>query len=407
MAEIIINTQKELDAVKIDFDGIIKIFGVRIIVSLKYKYRVVARENSSVVAWENSSVVAWGNSSVEARENSSVEARENSSVEAWENSSVEAWENSSVEARENSSVEARENSSVEARENSSVEARENSSVVARENSSVEARGNSSVVARENSSVVARENSSVEARENSSVEAWENSSVVAWGNSSVVARENSSVEARENSSVEARGNVCVRIFSEIKTLSLFGFSVLFQPFDLKFKFKKEKTCLIRKFKTQKYLDREGIKPEKGFVVLYKKVSKDFYTQENSVNQTLWNIGSTVTHPDWRPTIKECGEGKFHACSRPYFCDEFRDNTGERYIAVKIKVSDLYEWKTPSYPHKIAFREGTVLYECNKYGKKIQPHILIRGAGGQQREQDSVDTMASKLSTRTCRRSKEAT
>jgi hypothetical protein len=241
MQEVIIHTQEELNAVKIDFDGIIKILGVGVHVSLEYKYRVEAWENSSVVAWENSSVVAWGNSS----------------VEAWGNSSVEAW----------------------------------------------------------------------------------------------------------------GNVCVRISSQIKALSLFGFSVLFTPFDLKFKFKKEKTCLIQKFIPQKYLDREGINQKRGFVILYKKVSKDFYTQENSVNQTLWEIGSTVTHPDWRPEAAECGKGKFHACSRPYFCDEFRNNIGDRYVAIKIKVVDLHEWEKPSYPHKIAFREGIVLYECDKRGNKI--------------------------------------
>jgi hypothetical protein len=266
MKEIIINTQAELDAVDVNFDGIIKILGIGIKVSLRYQYRVVARGNSS--------------------------------VEAWGNSSVEAW------------------------------------------------GNSSVVAWGNSSVVARENSSVEARENSSVVAWENSSVVAWG------------------------NVCVRIFAEIKTLSLFGFSVLFQPFDLKFKFKKEKTCLVQKIKLQKYLNREGIEIKKGSVVLFKKVSYDFKTQENTVNETLWHIGKTVSHHAWNPAMKECGEGKYHACSRPYFCDEFRNNKGDRYIAVQIKVVDLYEWPSPQYPHKIAFKEGKVLYEVDKFGNKVK-------------------------------------
>jgi hypothetical protein len=242
-------------------------------------------------------------------------------------------------------------------------------VEAWENSSVVARGNSSVVARGNSSVVARGNSSVEARGNSSVEARENSSVVAWENSSVEARENSSVVAWGNSSVEARGNVCVRIFSKIKILSLFGFSVLFQPFDLKFKFKKEKTVLVQKFKMLPYLDREGIKKEKGTVILYKKVSKDFKTQEGTKNETLWTIGSTVTHTDWQPTISECGKGKFHACSRPYFCDEFRDARGDRYISIKIKIVDLFEWEKPEYPHKISFREGKVLYEVDKYGVRL--------------------------------------
>jgi hypothetical protein len=291
MKELIINTQQEMDAVDVKFDGIIKICGIGIHIKLRYKYRVEAWENSSVVAWGNSSVVAWGNSSVEARGNSSVVARGNSSVVARENSSVEAWGNSSVEAWENSSV----------------------------------------------------------------EAWENSSVEAWGNSSVV----------------ARGQVSVRIFTKIKALALFGFSVLIQPFDLKFKFKKEKSVLVQKFKPLPYLDREGIKKEKGHVILFKKVSHDFKTQERTKNETLWAIGSTVTHPDWQPKISECGKGKFHACSRPHFCDEFRSEKGDRYIAIKIKIADLYEWEKPDYPHKIAFREGRVLYECDKYGRELKP------------------------------------
>jgi hypothetical protein len=257
MKEIIVKTQNDIDAIKADFDGIIKICGIGIAVRLRYKYRVVA----------------WGNSSVEARENSSVVARGNSSV------------------------------------------------------------------------------------------------VAWGNSSVEAMENSSVEARGNSSVEARGAVSVRIFSDIKSLSLFGFSVLFKPIDLKFKFKKEKTCYVQNIKPQPYLEREGVPQKQGFVVLYKKTSHDFKTQEGTKNETLWAIGTKVTHPAWNPGNAECGEGKFHACSRPYFCDEFRSNKGDRYVAIKTRVVDLYEWDNPQYPHKIAFREGRVLYECDKHGKEI--------------------------------------
>ena len=126
---ITVKSQEELDRIPLDCEEQIYIeFGTRVnpaIVRNKYKYRVVARENSSVVA------------------------RGNSSVEAWENSSVEAWGNSSVVARENSSVEARGNSSVVARGNSSVEARGNSSVEAWENSSVVANANVQVVDRLN------------------------------------------------------------------------------------------------------------------------------------------------------------------------------------------------------------------------------------------------------------------
>ena len=92
MEQIIVKSQKELDAIPIDYNGIIIIqFGTRYdraIVNKKFKF----------------SVEAWGNSSVEARGNSSVEARGNSSVVALENSSVEARGNSSVEAKHNSQV---------------------------------------------------------------------------------------------------------------------------------------------------------------------------------------------------------------------------------------------------------------------------------------------------------------
>ena len=194
-------------------------------------------------------------------------------------------------------------------------------------------------------------------------------VLARGNSSVVAWDNSSVVARDNSSVEARGNVCVRIFASIKKLSLFGFSVLFKPFELNFNFEAEKTCLIQQYKKQKYLDREGIEINDNSVILFKKISKDNLTQENTENETRWEIGATLTHPKWNPLSGECGEGKYHACSRPYFCDEFRNQKGDKYIAIKVEITDLYEWENPSYPHKIAFREGKVLYEVDRFGAQI--------------------------------------
>ena len=336
MKEIIVSTQKEFDALPARFEEytkiIIKNTTIRLVVNL-------------------------------ARENSSVEARENSSVVARGNSSVVAWENSSVVARENSSVVARENSSVVARENSSVVARENSSVVARENSSVVAWGNSSVVAWGNSSVVARGNSSVVARGNSSVVAWENSSVEAWGNSSV--------EARENSSVEARENVVVRVFSAyLKKVILYGFAVAIVSATITVNIeKKSEYCHIQITKDLGWFERNAVE-KNPVITLYKRVSKDFKTQENKKNETLWLVGSTVNHPAWKPDNGECGEGKFHACSRPYFCDEFRNENGDRYIAVSIKLEDLYEWKNnPHYPHKIGFRACEVLYECDKFGKKI--------------------------------------
>jgi len=344
MKRIDIKTQAELDALPDKFSEYT-------FIDIKATERIVvvkARENSSVVA----------------RENSSVEARDNSSVEAWGNSSVEAWGNSSVVARGNSSVVARENSSVEARGNSSVVARENSSVVARENSSVVAWENSSVVARGNSSVVAWGNSSVEARGNSSV--------VAWGNSSVEARGNSSVVARENSSVVAWGNVGVHLQSDYSVITLFAFAVCWALAKGKIH-KKSKTATVIEPTTLEgvpgWLESEAIEEEKGSsVVLFKRVSKDFQTREGEPGETKWEIGTVLEHPNWDPKSSECGDGKFHACSRPYFCDEFRSKKGDRYIAIEIAIDDLYAWPKADYPHKIAFRKGKVLYECDKFGKK---------------------------------------
>ena len=255
--------------------------------------------------------------------NSSVEARANSSVVAWENSSIVAWANSSIVAWENSRVEALENSSVVAWANSSVVARGNSRVVARGNSRVEAWGNSSVVARENSSIVA----------------WENS--------------------------------VVRIFSAAVKATLYGFAVAFAPATLSGNIKKESPHThIQIVEDLGWFERNAIKQTET-LTLYKRVSTDFKTQEGTEHETLWIIGSVVTHPSWNPAKAECGGGKFHACSRPYFCDEFRSNRDDRYIAIEAKLADTYEWKdNPEYPHKIGFREGKVLYECDKYGTRLE-------------------------------------
>jgi hypothetical protein len=40
----------------------------------------------------------------------------------------------------------------------------------------------------------------------------------------------------------------------------------------------------------------------------------------------------------------------------------------YIAIRVALVDLYEWPNAEYKHKIAFREGTVLYECDRFGKE---------------------------------------
>ncbi len=183
-------------------------------------------------------------------------------------------------------------------------------------------------------------------------------------------------ARGNSapSIEAWGNSAIRSFSaNLKTkIKLFGFSVCWIPLDLKINIqKKSKYAVIQKVKPLDWFERNAIE-KKDKVILYKRVSKDFKTQERTSNETLWKIGSIVEHKNWQPEKDECGDGKFHAVSRPYFADEFRSQIGDKYIAVEIAKKDLYEWKNnPQYPHKIGFRKGKVLYECDKFSKNLTP------------------------------------
>jgi len=115
----------------------------------------------------------------------------------------------------------------------------------------------------------------------------------------------------------------------------------------------------------YITRFNINVENDFIILYKRVSYDFKTQENTKNETVWKIGDKVIHPNWQPEFGECGPGKFHACAYPHWCDIFRNKKGDRYIAIKVSINNLHEWKdNPSFPQKIGFREGIVLYECDR-------------------------------------------
>jgi hypothetical protein len=105
-----------------------------------------------------------------------------------------------------------------------------------------------------------------------------------------------------------------------------------------------------------------------VLLYKRVSFDYKTQENTKNETLWNVGKVLEVPHWSPE-SECGEGKFHACSRTFFCDQYRSKEDDRYVALSVEIDDLYTHKNPLHPHKVAFKKGKVLYEVDRDGNKI--------------------------------------
>jgi hypothetical protein len=250
-------------------------------------------------------------------------------------------------------------------EHSVVTARGHSVVEAWGHSVVEARGHSVVAARGHSVVAAWGHSVVAAREHSVVTAREHSVVTAW--------EHSVVTAREHSVVTAYATVCVHLLSDASSVLLFAFAVCIQLAKGKIT-KKSKTATVIKPQLKKgagaWLELHGITSATK-VTLYKRVSVDFKTQEGTENETLWEIGTTVVHPSWNPKENECGAGKFHACATPYLCDDFRDKKNDTYVAIEVAKKDLYAWPgDPSFPHKIAFRAGTVLFECDKYGNQKQ-------------------------------------
>jgi hypothetical protein len=157
------------------------------------------------------------------------------------------------------------------------------------------------------------------------------------------------------------------------VDLFGFAVAILVIAATKVVKKSPTATIVQPETPKgtpgWLESHAIEPADK-VVLYKRVSADWKTQEDTPNETTWTPGATLEHPQWSPNGEECGAGKFHAVARPYFGDEFRTQSGDRYVAIEIATADLHAWdQRPTYPHKIAFRKGTVLHEVDRFGKRV--------------------------------------
>ena len=178
-----------------------------------------------------------------------------------------------------------------------------------------------------------------------------------GSSTVTAHDSSTVTAYDSSTVTA-----------------FGFAVVVLRASAKISEKGKYAKVVRQkdFKAKtlaQWIDINGAEVKGSSITLYKRVSSDLRTQEGTENETLWAIGSSLVVPNWNPAGSECGAGKFHGCPAPHYCDEFRTKAGDRYVAIKVAKKDCKVWPDALYPHKIAFRAGTVLHECDKNGKKI--------------------------------------
>ena len=106
----------------------------------------------------------------------------------------------------------------------------------------------------------------------------------WGSSQIhnVGRESSQIHN------VGRGSSQIHNVGTCSSLTLFNFSVASIPFNLKLKIKKSKSAMVQKYKPiTDWFDRNGIQKTAN-VILYKKVSKDFKTQEGTPNENLWVI-----------------------------------------------------------------------------------------------------------------------
>ena len=195
--------------------------------------------------------------------------------------------------------------------------------------------------------------------NSAVNAYDNSTVRASDNSTVRAYDNSTVRAYGNSTVSAYGNSNIKQFSKEIKLSINS------------KFVTINKCYNIINSLEDWESYNNVKKiNQTNIMLYKRVSKEFKTQEGTENETDWLIGTVVEHKNWAPELNECGSGKFHACGITMMCDKFRDKKGDRYVAISVNRKDLYCWvENPNYPDKIGFRKGKVLFECDKNGEKF--------------------------------------
>jgi len=175
----------------------------------------------------------------------------------------------------------------------------------------------------------------------------NSQVTAWGNSQVTAWENSQVTLKENACGIVRSKES-RVTGKQKIISY------------------EKQI---KMTLPRWIEYNKAITTKDTITIYKRVSKDFKTQERRPNETKWEVGKIITHPKWNPTEQECGEGKFHACANTNDCNNYRDCINDKYIKLTVKKSDCFVWSFPEHPIKIAFREAKIVCECDRFGKDI--------------------------------------
>ncbi len=251
----------------------------------------------------------------------------------------------------------------------------NATVTAYGSATVRAYDSATVTASGSATVTASGSATVTAYGSATVTAYGSATVTASGSATVTASGSATVTAYDSATVTASDSAGVHCHADGVTTILLGFAVAWAVAKkAKITAKSATATIIRPITSEgasAWLEGHGIELGPEGVILFKKVSAKWQTQEGTANETLWTPGATVTHPAWEPERQECGPGKFHACPEAFFCDEFRNATGDRYVAIRVAVADLFAWPgRREYPHKIAFRSGAVLHEVDVHGRKIE-------------------------------------
>ena len=287
-------------------------------------------------------------------ENLNVEVYKENYIKSY-NSTITLYDRSKCDAYNKSHVITFADNIVKLFDASSGYIRGKSIVYAYHNSNVNAMDESTVFAFNISTVIAHNSSTIYANDYSRVKS--NGIYV-----TIIAYDDSFVQTYNHKSINMHHNTIVCDYTTIghTSIKLHGNSIM-QTYKIAF----ADLAQWIKYNNATLIGQD-------YILLYKKVSNDYKTQENTTNETSWLPGTTVEMPmyQWNPAHRECGAGKFHACAYPIACNHYRDEKNDKYVAISVNINDIYVWTPPSYPKKIAFRKGTVLHECDITGNKIR-------------------------------------
>jgi len=189
-------------------------------------------------------------------------------------------------------------------------------------------------------------SQVRAYGSSQVTAYGSSQVRAYGSSQVRACDSSQVRACDSSQVTASKQVAVTVHGK-KSKVTGGVRIDYlQPATVK-----------------EWLANYNIKVEKGVVVLYKGLDKNFM----SPNGGNYTPGTTPSAPDFAPE-PECGKG-LHFSPIPAMTLRFNAEA-VKFVACPVKVSDIILHLNAEYPDKVkAPRVYKPCWEVDIHGNKV--------------------------------------